>query len=75
MPLVMFGWLSNQDVFKQMFNSDIRKIIEADKELRTERERLPFGIVDNGVDDPFDWNENKNVGGDVWLPVKSLHDW
>lgn len=73
MSLVIFGWLANQSTFKSMFNSDVRREIEEQKELRAEREHLPFGIVDNGVDDPFNPVKHQ-VGGDVWLPV-DLNDW
>lgn len=73
MSCVMLGWMTNQAVFKQMFNSDIRHQLEQDKELQTQKERLPFAIVNDGIDDPFD--DKRDSKGDVWFPVDSMHEW
>jgi len=72
MTLVIFGWMANQKAFKELFDSDVRRMLEGEKELHVEKETMPFGIVDNGIDDPF--GNPRKPGDDVWLPA-TLHDW
>ena len=50
MCLVLFGWLTRQEYFKDLTNTDIRQKLLADKEAYMEEEMLPFGFYNDGSD-------------------------
>lgn len=64
MTLVNFGWLTGQRVFKENVNSNIRQMLQEEQMKLMDEDLLPFGIIDNGLDDPFkeDWDYN----GEKW---------
>ena len=67
MTLVMFAWLTSQDYWKDLMNTDIRKELFEDKMKQIEDEMLPFGFIDSGgVDYEIDDQ------GDVW---RFTEDW
>ncbi len=51
MGLVVFAWVVQQQYFKDMTDLDIRKQIYKDQMKSMEQDMLPFGIIDNGLDD------------------------
>lgn len=60
MCLVMFGWLSNQQYFKDFTELDIRKHLQDDNTALTEDDLVPFGFIRSGheyhgsyIDDDF----------------------
>ena len=62
MCLVLFGWLTRQEYFKNLTNLDVRTDIYQDEMQRIEDEILPFGFIsteDNTETTFFD-------SGDVW---------
>ena len=67
MCLIIFGWLSNQDYFKEMTDSNIRNQMYVEQQNLIEQDMAPFGFVDNGLND----YEEPTVDeyGDVWHPV------
>lgn len=65
MTLVNFGWLTSQRYFKENVNNDIRKVLQEEQMNIMDQDLVPFGAIDNGVDDPFD---NKiDANGDRWI--------
>ncbi len=48
MCLVLFAWLTRQDYFKEMMDTDVRKVIYGDQIKQIEDELLPDGFFDNG---------------------------
>ena len=62
MCLVLFGWLTRQDYFKNLTNLDIRKDIYEDEMKRIEDEILPFGYI--STEDNTDTYVDSN--GDRW---------
>jgi len=54
MTLVHFGWLTSQRYFKENINSDIRATLQQEQMNIMDQELVPFGLMDNGIDDPFD---------------------
>ena len=74
MTLVIFGWLTNQDGFKELFNTDVRRAIEVEKNLRGERVNMPFMLIDDGENDPFSQAVSRQPGQDIWMPVEKLPD-
>jgi hypothetical protein len=51
MTLVLFGWMSTQPYFKDVTNMDIKKDIYKEQIEKIEEEMLPFGFVEDGVED------------------------
>ena len=51
MCLVMFGWLTRQDYFKNLTERDVRLDVYEDEIKRLEEEVLPFGLISSLEDD------------------------
>ena len=68
MTLVMFAWLTSQDYWKDLMNTDIRKELFEDKMKQIEDEMLPFGFIDTGNTVDYEVDDQ----GDVW---RSVEDW
>jgi hypothetical protein len=62
MCMVLFCWLTTQGYFKDLTNMDIRKTLFEAKLKELEDEVVPFGFIDNGLEDT---NETDNQGT-VW---------
>jgi len=67
MCLVSFGWLSNQPFFKEMTDTNARKVLYDEQQHQIEQDMAPFGFVDDGIPD----HEKVEVDeyGTVWHPV------
>ena len=65
MTLVNFGWLTAQRYFKENINNDIRKVLQEEQMSLMDQDLVPFGIIDNGLDDP--WDNSKDAQGDLWV--------
>jgi hypothetical protein len=63
MTLVHFGWLSAQKYFRENINNDIRKVLQQEQFNLMDQDIVPIGIIDNGIDDPF----NDNMDKDLWI--------
>ena len=66
MCLVIFGWLSNQQYFKELSNSNIRNQLYMEQQQLIEQDMAPFGFVDNGLGDT---EPEVDEYGTVWHPV------
>ena len=62
MCLVMFGWLTRQDYFKNLTERDVRLDVYEDEIKRLEEEVLPFGLISL-----FDDEDDETPG---WQKVK-----
>jgi hypothetical protein len=62
MTLVNFSWLIAQKFFRESVNNDIRKVLQEEQMNVMDQDLVPFGIIDNGIDDP--WNDDKT---DKWF--------
>jgi len=51
--LVMFGWLTTQDYFKELVNLDVRKRLFEEKLKKLEEDLTPFGFLSD-MDDEMD---------------------
>jgi len=65
MTLVNFGWLTAQRYFKENINNDIRKVLQEEQMSLMDQDLVPFGIIDNGLDEP--WDNSKDAQGDFWV--------
>ena len=65
MTLVHFGWLTSQRYFKENINSDIRSSLQQEQLNIMDQDIVPFGIMDNGIDDPF--NDIEQDSREKWL--------
>ena len=45
--LVMFGWLTTQEYFKDLVNLDVRKQLFEEKLRKLEEDLVPFGFLDS----------------------------
>jgi hypothetical protein len=63
MNLVMFGYFSNTDFFKDMFDSELKSILFKEKLQVLEDDVPSFGIFDDGSDDEV---THERVGGELW---------
>lgn len=52
MTLVLFSWMTEQDYFKDLTDINTLMQLRERRESLIEEEMLPFGIIDNGVDEP-----------------------
>ena len=62
MCLVIFGWMSMQDYFKEMNDNDVRARIYADQRDQIEQDMSPFGFISDGMEDEY----FADAQGDVW---------
>ena len=68
MGLVVFAWLVQQQYFKDMTDLDIRQQMYKDQMESMTQDMLPFGIIDDGLDD----NSFTDNDGTTW---KVVDDW
>ena len=60
MCLVLFGWLTRQDYFKNLTERDVRLDVYEDEIERIEEEILPFGFMSHHEDEESDgWEKVK----------------
>ena len=67
MCLVIFGWLSNQQFFKELSNSNIRNQLYLEQQNLIEQDMAPFGFIDDGT--PDELKDEVDEYGTVWSPV------
>ena len=67
MTLVHFGWLTSQRYFKENINNDIRSALQQEQLNIMDQDIVPFGIVDNGVDDPFEKENELRDIKEAWV--------
>ena len=66
MTLVLFGWLTYQQYFKELVDIDIRKDLYQDKIDSVEQDLTPFGIVDDGLGSDIPKHEIDDEG-QIWF--------
>jgi hypothetical protein len=73
MNLVLFSWFANNPLFENMSDISIKDQLRDAREMQMENELLPFGIVDNGIE-----NSNEPIfeqfGNVLWEKDESLMD-
>lgn len=69
MGLVSFGWLTAQKFFKDATGGNIRKVLQEEQLSIMDDDIVPFGVIDNGVDDPH--ASARDAAGDLWSTVRS----
>ena len=61
MCLVIFGWLVQQEYFKEMTDQDIRRRIYEDQKNAIEQDMAPFGFIDDGLEDDTIIDDTGNI--------------
>ena len=69
MTLVHFGWLTGQRYFKENIDNDIRQALQKEQLNIMDQDIVPFGLIDNGINDPF--VQEKDIDGDLWVADRS----
>ena len=62
MTLVHFGWLTAQRLFKETVSNDVRQVLQAEQLELMDREIVPFGFIDDGLNEHVE----KDANGDIW---------
>jgi hypothetical protein len=65
MTLVNFAWLMAQKFFRESVSNDIRKVLQEEQLNIMDQDLIPFGIIDNGLDDPFE--NPRDAQGNYWM--------
>jgi hypothetical protein len=66
--LFIFAWVTDQQYFKELTNSDIRRTMMSEQQDALEQDMAPFGFIVNGLED-------ENIGemvdeyGTRWAPI------
>lgn len=63
MSLVLFSWLTTQQTFKELTDTDVRKKIMDEKLQNMQEEILPFGVINDGADQK---EQFKDSNGNLW---------
>jgi len=75
MGLVLFGWLSAQQFFKQFTDvNTLAHLVDRTQEEIYE-ELLPFGIIDDGQNDMYDPGSANDWGGDSDMANGKVTNW
>lgn len=61
MPLVLFAWLSDQQYFKDFTDINTLQILREKNTDQMMEEMLPFGIIDDGIEETTSFEEPKLV--------------
>jgi hypothetical protein len=64
MTLVNFSWLMAQKFFRETVKNDARFVIEQEQAELLDREFVPFGFIDDGLNDEH--NLERDRDGDLW---------
>jgi hypothetical protein len=64
MTLVLLGWAANDPYFKELTDSNLRKVLFEDQAKIIEEELTPFGIIDNGLLPEID---TEIIDSDIWF--------
>ena len=65
--LVIFSWLTSQQLFKEITDTDVRKKLYEEKSVNMEEQLLPFGFIEDGSST----KTFKDVDGTVWEHIDS----
>lgn len=68
MSLVLFSWLSTQQPFKELTDTNVRQKLVEEKMESMQEEILPFGIIDDGIDSTERFTDDE---GNVWEQARS----
>jgi hypothetical protein len=69
--LVIFAWLTQQRYFKELTDLDLREKLYYDKMKEIEQDLVPFGFIQDGVEEKTTTDNE----GNVWFNVNSNQSW
>lgn len=69
MGLVLFGWMSNQNLFKDLTNSDIRKNLYMENMYKMEEDILPFPVINDHNEEIYTDRivDLENMSFETWM--------
>lgn len=70
MTLVLFGWFVAQRHFKDALANDMRRTLQHQHLNILEEDVIPFGIIDNGMDNGEEFDDQ----GELWVEVRRAVD-
>jgi len=72
MCLVLFSWATNEPFFKDLTDTNLRKVLYEDQFKQIEEHLTPFGFINDGLPET---PQPESDGGDVWFskdPTKEM---
>ena len=70
MTLVLFAWLTRQEYFKDITNTDVRTSIYQEKIEKLEEDMSPFGFMPDSEEDAGEWD-----GESRWFTTENNPSW
>ena len=61
MGLVLFGWLTAQQMFKEETNIDVRKQLLAEQNMLSDEELVPVGVFDDGRKEEVEIDSERDI--------------
>ena len=61
MTLVLFGWMSTQDYFKNLVSGNLRETLYSEQIKDLEEGLTPFGMIDDGLSNDFEIDDEGNL--------------
>lgn len=74
MTLVLFGWLTTNQYFKELTDVNVRERIYKQQMMQIEEELTPFGFVDDGFEETTFISNNVVWSTDKKLPWSDLYE-
>lgn len=71
MTLVLFGWATNDPMFKDLMNANNREALFKQQMINIEEELTPFGFINNGLPEDL---APEVIDGDLWFTDKYQKD-
>ena len=75
MGLVLFSWLSDQEFFKSYTDNNTLAALRDRTQEQIMDELLPFGIINDGMEDLYDAGTSDDWGGDTDLANGKVSSW
>jgi hypothetical protein len=61
MCLVIFAWMTTQKYFQEYFDIDLRKQLYETEMKNIEEDIMPFGFIQNGIDEQYEVDNEGNI--------------
>jgi hypothetical protein len=74
MSLVLFGWLSSNQYFRELTDVNVREKMYKQQMLQIEEELTPFGFIDDGSEETMFVEDNVVWSTDKTLPWNYLRE-
>jgi len=74
MTLVLFGWLTSQDIFNELLDTNVKEAALSERRQKQEELMTPMGFFDDGTADDDGEDDYVDEEGQFWKAVKPEED-